>query len=706
MNSKNGAAKGRLALVCLLFCTVFAFAQTQVDTLTRALHQESTDSGRVTLYLKLAEAYQHTSIDSSVWYANRALDLAKEQDLKQYQLKGWNQLYHLYDRSKQFTKVITVCDQQIQLLTTLKDSTQLTESYRCKARAFLQRGVFDSALVNFELAIAIGEKVKAIAHLAKTHNNYGVLYIQQGKFDLGAEHLIQSLTYRKEANLKIEPGILLNIGVVSKEIGNNKAALEYFKEGLAVSRANKSRRLEGLSLQNIGAILTAMNRLDEAVDYLNQANEINLELNDSVSICKYYIGLGDIDRKRNDLDQSVTHYELAKQYFPSRGSSQQKMYIHLNLANAYYLKYEQGEFKDIRKIIRYAEVAYQIADAMGLLRNKSEAAILLFKFYSAKGDYARAAHYGNEHFLIRDTLFSQEKIAALNEVQAKYETEKKELEIELLEKDITIKNTNIEQAAAKEKQQTLLLIGVTVILGLSILFSMFLYRTNKQRQKTARELEENYTVIQQQAEEKEILLKEIHHRVKNNLQVISSLLDLQSQNITDDQALSAVSDGQARVKSMALIHQNLYQNEDIGRISFGDYVTQLSKQVSAIYGMNKKIEVSVHSGDIHLDIDTAIPLGLILNELITNSFKYAFTDASGQIEIQLQEEQEGNYTLKCSDNGVGLPQDFDLSKTTSLGLRLVRRLCKQLYGSVIYENKNGASFTVRFKDTDTRKAVQ
>lgn len=201
----------------------------------------------------------------------------------------------------------------------------------------------------------------------------------------------------------------------------------------------------------------------------------------------------------------------------------------------------------------------------------------------------------------------------------------------------------------------------------------------------------------------EVLLKEVHHRVKNNLQIVSSLLKLQTKRTEDKAALAAMTDGQNRVKAMALIHQGLYQNNDMSSINFQDYAEQLLTQLASIYLGGRKVNYVVHSSEIELDIDTAVPLGLILNELLTNSFKYAFDEPeNGKIEVELSKQEDG-FVLNVSDNGKGLPDGFDWENATSIGLRLVDRLSEQLYGSFSYKNQNGANFSIKFQDTLTRK---
>ncbi len=204
--------------------------------------------------------------------------------------------------------------------------------------------------------------------------------------------------------------------------------------------------------------------------------------------------------------------------------------------------------------------------------------------------------------------------------------------------------------------------------------------------------------------EKDVLMKEIHHRVKNNLQVISGLLELQSKVLTDETAKDALREGRNRVRSIALIHQNLYQFENLSTIELKRFVNDLCRQVESVFQKQNPVAVNITVPDLHLDIDTAVPLGLIMNELLSNSFKHAFNDvAAGEINLEIRSIIEGKYQLLYSDNGPGLPVNFDVAKTSTLGIQLIYDLSRQIGGSVKYDNSNGASFIINFTNRDIRK---
>jgi PAS domain S-box-containing protein len=205
--------------------------------------------------------------------------------------------------------------------------------------------------------------------------------------------------------------------------------------------------------------------------------------------------------------------------------------------------------------------------------------------------------------------------------------------------------------------------------------------------------------IQESLLEKQLLLKEIHHRVKNNLQVIISLLNLQSRYVTDPMILSVIMESQHRVKAMALVHEQLYQTRRFAAINFRNYTQALTGNlVSTFNAPLQKIEINLDIGEnIWINIDAAIPLGLIISELVSNSLKYAFPNArNGRIGISLKPDDSGNYILIIQDNGIGMPADFNWEQARSLGLRLVSMLTRQIEGNIQRIPGEGTGFRIEF----------
>jgi len=217
---------------------------------------------------------------------------------------------------------------------------------------------------------------------------------------------------------------------------------------------------------------------------------------------------------------------------------------------------------------------------------------------------------------------------------------------------------------------------------------------------TARDITHHKNIekkMQISIQEKDVLLKEIHHRVKNNLQIISSLLNLQSMYITDEEALDVFKESQNRVKSMAIVHEKLYQSGNFAEINFSEYLRNLASSIYSSYGVDMDIvKLKINADNIFLDINNAIPCGLMINELLTNAIKHAFPNGRlGEISIDFHKKND-KYILTLQDNGIGLPEDLNLEKTKSLGLRLINSLVSQLNGKLEVTSINGTSFKITF----------
>ena len=218
--------------------------------------------------------------------------------------------------------------------------------------------------------------------------------------------------------------------------------------------------------------------------------------------------------------------------------------------------------------------------------------------------------------------------------------------------------------------------------------------------------EEAQQEIKDSLKEKEVLLKEIHHRVKNNLQIVSSLFFFQSKTITDPVMLDMFRDGQNRVKSMALIHEKLYQSGDLANIDFKEYIKKLTAFLFQSYGVDQsKIKFKNNVNDVKLGVDQAVPCGLIINELVSNSLKHGLKDReTGVIKIDMGRDENHNLIMRVSDDGKGLPAGLDVQKSDSLGLRLVNNLSLQLNGNVEFFNDNGTVVKLTFQDPKYKMA--
>lgn len=703
--------RGLLMLIagtCLLCFEALAQRQ-RIDSLLVVLNQCETDSACAEVRNWIGEQHQYITgdLDSALYYFQQAEQFANDA----IYVKG-RALYfqsRLYLDLEDHEEVLRTATESAKYFREVDNPYRLSTAIWLQGMYYAYVGPLEKAIELFQEAAILADSSGDYRFTAILYSNMGALSLQQGKRQEAVEYLLQAVEYRKKANSPNSPELLISIGSTYTEMEDYERAIPYFREAI---KGNKDTSIKGdredkiitaLAYLAMSRAFMNLDQYDSARVNLERGKSLSVEVNDSTGIANYYESRGDISFHQADLDNAIIHYEKARQLMPVQANVGERADVYLNLAESHLQRAAGKRGNDLNAAKMNAEMAYDLTSNTDLLGQNGQAAYLLYQVYEALNQSETALQYAGEYISMNDSLLNIKRLQAVSDLQAKYETDKKQLEIDFL-------NQQQEQAKVLQSNQQLIIIILVVgIAGIGILLFV-IYRTYLQKKKANDELFTKNKLIGKQNEEREVLLKEIHHRVKNNLQVISSLLDLQSRRIEDESLQLAFEDGQTRVQAMALIHQKLYQNEDIGNISFKEYAEQLTANLSGIYAHNNKVDISIDGKDALLDIDTAIPVGLILNELISNAFKYAFPETTegpteGQLKVKLEESEPGNFQMTVTDSGPGLPGEFNFKKARSLGLRLVRRLSQQLYGTSSYSFNRGSIFTVTFKDTRLRKAM-
>lgn len=321
---------------------------------------------------------------------------------------------------------------------------------------------------------------------------------------------------------------------------------------------------------------------------------------------------------------------------------------------------------------------------------------LLSSYYDKTGNFQNSATYLKRNMRIRDSLDTNESELRRQQLATVMGRDMANKDAMLEERKKDLEKQRLEMSAQDEKINLVFISLVFTLLGFAGLVYAYLKSIKNQRL-----IAEQKHIIENSLIEKDSLLKEIHHRVKNNLQMVSSLLSLQTKNTRSKAAIQALEEGKSRVKAMALIHQKLYQNDDLSVIEMQGYIESLINSVQSVYKKGgHSINITIDAEGVELDIDRAIPFGLILNELVSNSFKYAFPhdEENGKIYIHLrmQNGQEGFF--EYTDNGIGLPEDTDERAQSSMGIRLMNRLANQLQTNLnVDKPSEGVRFWFNFK---------
>lgn len=321
---------------------------------------------------------------------------------------------------------------------------------------------------------------------------------------------------------------------------------------------------------------------------------------------------------------------------------------------------------------------------------------LLASYYDKTDNFATASEYYKKNMRIRDSLQENQSDLLQKQLAAVVGEDKANAQRMMEEQRAALEKSKSDMIAKDEKISLVFISLIFTLLGFAGLVYAYLKSIKNQRL-----IAEQKHIIENSLVEKDSLLKEIHHRVKNNLQMVSSLLSLQTKNTRSKAAIEALEEGKSRVKAMALIHQKLYQHDDLSVIEMQGYIESLINSVQSVYKKGgHNINITVDAEDVELDIDRAIPFGLILNELVSNSFKYAFpkNEDDGKIYIHLRKIANQDGFFEYTDNGVGLPDDTDQRTNASMGIRLMNRLVNQLQSKLnIDKTSEGVRFWFNFK---------
>jgi len=433
--------------------------------------------------------------------------------------------------------------------------------------------------------------------------------------------------------------------------------------------------LEGEAYADLLIMNRNLGKYDSLSYFYKKANEQLETIPTSIAALRYNYGLA--QELMGKPDSAIYYMRLAVNSDGQNPVGEMYNLYRVTLAD---MLAKRGQTREARKIY---DVAAPFVKNSEKLKHKISVLQTETRLLTAEGKYRQA-------LIVTDSLHAaQEKAKALSveknfeELETKYETDKKNQQIKALSLE-----DELNEARIKNRNRWLWALGVGLLGLLGLLYNIF-------RQKSI--ISEQRDQLSKSLEEKNVLLKEIHHRVKNNLQVISSLLGLQSRFVTDDAAQQALSVGKSRVQSMSLLHQKLYTNKDLKSVNIKSYFEDLIANLMATYQIeDDAVTFTTEIADLDLDIDTVVPLGLITNELISNALKHAFTDGrAGKVDIRVT-NVDGRVTMVVSDNGKGVPFTTIPLKTKSLGLQLIRSFTEKLDGELHIDNSAGSTFTISF----------
>jgi two-component sensor histidine kinase len=522
--------------------------------------------------------------------------------------------------------------------------------------------------------ISEGKNDRTAKNYAKAHSYIGVIEDIAGNSEKAVSHLLEAREVQEKYGFKKDLSFTYNnLGIAFFYQYNYDNALDYYFLSYNIDdELGDSLGVAG-TLANIAIVYTYIDSLDRAMEIYEKVDSIYTLENDSTGRANVKLNKAKIEYANKNYQNAIKLYdnayklirnsedpEIILNTYHGKSNSFLKLGLidsalyYCNLSNTYSLKY------NLRERLQYG---YD----------------LLYEIYLENQDYELAIDALRNYTSLRDSLVNEDRNRSIVEMQEKYESERKDRLIAEIELE---KITN-------EKERNFF-IALSFIILLAVVLLGFAYRFNKRKNIL---LSERNKAVEENLQQKETMIGEIHHRIKNNLQLISSIFDLQSRTLKDEEAIKAIMDSKNRVKAMAVIHQKLYQQSDIYGINMREYIENLTTGIVETFSaLKQKINVHTNVEEVVLHIDTSIPMGLIITEVITNSLKYAFQDGKeGNIYISLH-ERENKLILELNDDGVGMGNAKSIENSTSFGMKMIKSLSRQLRAEWRVENEGGTKY--------------
>ncbi|MFL0354694.1 tetratricopeptide repeat protein [Xanthomarina sp. GH4-25] len=618
----------------------FIFGQNpQIDSLSNVLQNETDSSIKLELINKIANLEFQNNFEKSIVYARQGVALSEKS-----KNTHWQPIF-----------------------------------YEMQGRIHANLLELDSASFYFTKALKGYQAIENRKGQATTYFKIGWVHKRKGeieealKVDLEALKLMESLDDKK--------GIAGAYSRISEDLnkqGRHNEALEYALKTVELSKKNQFKSELAYAYTSAGDTYMAMGRFQESFRYydkaLNQANTLSFSAFDLINFS---------NNRANALKRMKKYSEAKKAYESSLAEAEEINYenaIYVITANLGEVNLLLGNYEDA---LKYQLQTVALQEANNDVSNLTENYDHVSTIYEKLGNLPKALEYQKKARKMRDSTASIESDKAMSKLLTQYETVKKEQ---------TIKN---QEAKISQQQKTqILYIAIAALLTLSLIgmFSSMRNIKNKRKKLQTLNLE-----LETKNKQNELLLREIHHRVKNNLELVKSLISLQSAQLEDSATKDAMIASQNRVQSMGIIHQKLYQGTNLGSIEMKDYFLNLSEGILDSFNTEDQVKIECAMDNLELDVDTAVPIGLIVNELLTNALKYAFPDnKKGHIQISLLQNNSDILTLKVVDNGIGKINGI-APKGTGFGSQLIKLLTQQLNGEMHEENTNGTSVLFHFK---------
>jgi two-component sensor histidine kinase/tetratricopeptide (TPR) repeat protein len=526
--------------------------------------------------------------------------------------------------------------------------------------------------------------------LQGAYNICGAIYFDLADYRNALTYQLKAMKVAEDLkDAQVIGGIYNNLGIISDALLESESAQKYYK--LAMEDARKRNDLPSITIifLNLSIDYDVLHRYREELEFINRLPERKtLEKSANWALQLAYLMV--YTKLKQYGKAEISSKQLLKEIKTNHLADRHLTKIYPRLVR-YYIDSKQFPFARFY-LNKLDSLDRAVDNRLKIAQNYQ----LKFQLDSAQGNYPLAIYNLSRYNILHDSIYNATRSRQLKQIQIIYETEQKENEIKIKDQNIRLLNQKNElQLGTLQQAKTTRnwIIGGT---GMILIIAGLLYRQSALRKKNNLLVTHKNDLLQHLLIEKEWLLKEVHHRVKNNLHTVICLLEAQARHLEND-ALEAIENSQHRIYAMSLIHQKLYQSDDIKTIDMSAYIPELVESLADSFDISSQIKFRLNIQSVNLTLSQAIPLGLILNEAVTNSIKYAFPAArKGEISILMMNDRS-LITLQIADDGIGMPKIDHEAEPDSMGLRLMKGLSEDIDAALSFEVDQGTRITIVFK---------
>ena len=666
--------KTKTLIIAFLFSVFFSYSQQdKIDSLKNELEKANNSEAKLKILSEFNKQFiNFVSPDDAISFLIQMIQLAKENDSINLETLGYRILSECYKK---------------------KENMHDAEKFAVKA-------------------LNINDSINNTKDYMLDINQLGRVYHHFQKYQKAIDIYKKGISrYKKYPEGKILSVIYVNLGDAYGKLNNSEKQIESYISASEYSDSISDYKSKCFVLYSIAYNYMEMEQYEKAEKYYLKAFEDSSKIELKIYVNAIHHGLGINYSRWGKYDKALKHNKIALNFFKKTGD---KLYVFdiLNNTATVYLR-----MKKPKKTLIYAKKALNIANELNhklaidgakltminafvdmrkyqkaenllleiskdtinpqiiTLKSKVDIYDKFFQVYQGKKDYKNALKYLKKFKKINDSILINQRNAKITEIETKYQTEKKEKE------NLQLKKEKAEQTVIlrKEKQQKIYFISALIASVLFILFFAYFFRRNKKQKKLIENLQ-----------------KELHHRIKNNLSVIDTFIEVAKEEFSNRAFNNKLTELQNRIAGINEVHKQLYISKDITNINLKKYVEKLAENVTNSFNNNNVELIQDIDENVKLYADKSFPVGLIINEFITNSFKYAFGEnINGKIKIKIQESKNA-FLLMLSDNGKGLPDNFDIEKIQTFGMRIMKLLTEQLKGTFQLESTNGLKINIQF----------